>query len=121
MNRNLYRALRTKNVPAKDAAAWADVRCCECDGPADHWHTMTGTTGDDREYDLMDLVEGVTLTSEMPMACGHTAELSLESDDWWPHCEDCEPRQCDQCGADCERTTDGEWFCPDSCDDDETE
>jgi hypothetical protein len=86
----IYQALREEYVPAVQAMAFATIECAECGGYADHWHTMTGTTHDDHEQDLFDLVYGVTLHSDIPMACGHEAELSLASvSDWYPHCDDC--------------------------------
>jgi len=50
---------------------------------------MTGTTYDDIEHDLWDLVDGCTLHSEMPMACGHEADLSLDTGEWVSHCREC--------------------------------
>ena len=85
----IYLYLRQEGYTVADAMSRACIECAECGGYADHWHLMTGTTADDEEQDLWDLVYGCTLHSDMPMACGHEANISLESGEWQPHCDEC--------------------------------
>jgi len=111
-HRHLYEALRELGHPACDAYQASVIQCAECDGYADHWHTVTGTTLDDAERDLDELLEGCTLVG--PMACGPTADISLMTGDWWPHCELCDNAgKCEDCGKDCE-DDDRDWIC-DEC------
>ena len=84
----IYQELRSRGYGVETAVQMSTIQCSNCGGYADHWHTMTGTTLDDREQDLWDLVNGCTLVGNM--ACGNEADLSLESDDWYPHCDNCD-------------------------------
>jgi len=84
----IYQELRLRGYRMTDAIQMATIECSACGGYADHWHTMTGTTLDDKPQDLWDLVEGCTLVGNM--ACGNEATVSLESGEYYPHCEDCD-------------------------------
>jgi len=111
LHKDIFKELRQRGFGLQDALQMATIECCECGGRADHWHTMTGTTADDHEHSLMDLIDGVVLHSDMPMACGHECEISLQTGEWYPHCEDCEPRDCEDCGGPCETNDHGDWVC----------
>ena len=93
-HRWIFDQLRQRGYGQKRAMELALIECAECGDYADHWHTMTGTTLDDRENDLSNLIDGVTLNGQM--ACGTEAKLYLDTDlgnyiagEWMPHCEQC--------------------------------